>query len=255
MLETIDVNSDLGEHYGVWRLSNDADLLPIVTSANIPTGFHAGDPLSLEQTLSLAIAHGVAIGAHISYPDLQGFGRRPMRMSYEELRASTVYQIGALQSLAHSLGGTLSYVKPHGALYNAMDDPQVVDAVTDGLIAVAPQFTLLCLSGSEAAHTASQKGLRVAHEVFADRHYNADGTLVSRMQPHALITSESEIVARVTQLVVEQTITAQDGSVLALPADSICVHGDTPDALNITQTVLRTLQQHRVPLASFVERT
>ena len=232
----IDLNSDLGESYGRWSLGDDSQMLSLVSSANIACGFHAGDPRSIRETVASAKAAGVAIGAHVAYPDLVGFGRRPMDIPSTELIADVIYQIGALQGLARSVGTTVSYVKPHGALYNAItcDRRQARDVVT-AISEIDPTLMVLGMAGSEFVKAADAAGLATVAEAFADRAYSPTGSLVSRQLPGSILHDPVEISARMLQLLTDSTLTASDGSTITVQAESICVHGDTPGSTELAR--------------------
>lgn len=251
-MNAIDLNSDLGESFGAWRMGDDAAMLDIVTSANVACGFHAGDPAGIRRTLGAAAARGVAVGAHVAYPDLVGFGRRNMSVPADQLTADVIYQIGALQGLARSVGTQVSYVKPHGALYNTIASDRVqADAVIEALLRVDPQLTLVCLANSPLLEWARAAGVTCVAEAFADRAYTAQGTLVSRSRPGAVLHDEALIAQRMLRLVQEGVIEAEDGQVISLQADSICVHGDSPDAVGIARTLKRCLLDAGTPLRAF----
>ncbi|MDA3147433.1 LamB/YcsF family protein [Leucobacter sp. UCMA 4100] len=248
----IDMNSDLGEHFGAWRMGDDAAMLDIVTSANIACGFHAGDPLSIRETVSAAAERGVVIGAHVAYPDLVGFGRRPMNVTSPELEADVMYQIGALDGLARSCGSSVAYVKPHGALYNTIaHDERQAAAVIAAMRAFNPEIALMCLAGTPIVEQARAAGLTVVTEAFADRGYEPDGRLVSRREEGAVLHDAAEVAARMVRLVTEGVIEARDGSTVTLQADSICVHGDSPGALEMARAVRGALDEAGVVLRSF----
>ncbi|WP_217134001.1 LamB/YcsF family protein [Leucobacter chinensis] len=248
----IDMNSDLGEHFGAWRMGDDAAMLDIVTSANIACGFHAGDPLSIRETVSAAAERGVVIGAHVAYPDLVGFGRRPMNVTSPELEADVMYQIGALEGLARSCGSSVAYVKPHGALYNTIaHDERQAAAVIEAMRAFNPEIALMCLAGTPIVDQARAAGLTVVTEAFADRGYEPDGRLVSRREEGAVLHDAAEVAARMVRLVTEGVIEARDGSTVTLQADSICVHGDSPGALEMARAVRGALDEAGVVLRSF----
>ncbi|WP_024538515.1 LamB/YcsF family protein [Comamonas badia] len=248
----MDINSDLGESYGAWRMGDDAAMLAIVTSANVACGFHAGDPAGILQTLKNAAAHGVAVGAHVAYPDLVGFGRRNMDPSSSELVADVIYQIGALQGLAAAAGARVSYVKPHGALYNtiAHDERQGNDVVS-ALLAIDPRLQLLALAGSPLIARARARGLTVVAEAFADRAYNEDGTLVSRRLEGAVLHDPDAVAERMLQWVQTGEITAVTGKRIRLQADSICVHGDSPGAVEMARRIRARLSAAGVALKAF----
>ncbi|WP_347956359.1 LamB/YcsF family protein [Gordonia aichiensis] len=231
----IDLNADLGEGVG-----DDDAMLTLVTSANVSCGFHAGTPRELLDTCRGAVASGVRIGAQVSYPDLAGFGRRFMDLAAAELTADILYQIGALRSLAQSVGGTVDYVKPHGALYNAIVHHEIqAAAVVDA--AGTAGLPLMCLPGSAVERLALDQGLQVIREAFADRGYTPEGTLVPRSEPGALLTDPDEVTARVVSLVASGRLTAVDGTVIDVAADSVCLHGDTPGAVEHARRVRAAL--------------
>lgn len=248
----IDLNSDLGEGYGPWTMGDDAAMLDIVSSANIACGFHAGDPAGLLAVLRQAAARGVAVGAHVSYPDRVGFGRRNLDVAPDDLTADVIYQIGALQGLARAAGTRVTYVKPHGALYNTIaDDVRQADAVIAGIRAVDPSLVLMGLAGAPVLDRARAAGLTVVAEAFADRAYTAGGALVSRRQPGAVLHDPDLIAARMLRLATEGVLEAEDGSILRLEADSICVHGDSPGAVAIAAKVRDALVAGGVTIAPF----
>jgi 5-oxoprolinase (ATP-hydrolysing) subunit A len=248
----VDLNCDLGEGYGVWRLGDDAALLDLVTSANVACGFHAGDPQIMAGVVRAAAARGVSVGAQVSYADLRGFGRRALDVEPDELTADVVYQLGALDALAKAAGTRVSYVKPHGALYHRITvDPAQATAVVAALVAYDASLPLLTLPGSVAAHIASAAGLTVLVEAYADRAYTATGGLVPRGQPGAVLTDVPAVVARVIRLVTDGTLEAATGETLRIAADSICLHSDTPGALAIAAAVRDGLTAAGVELLAF----
>lgn len=248
----IDLNSDLGEGYGAWRMGDDAAMMEIVSSANVACGFHAGEPRGLLETLRHATRQGVAVGAHVGYPDRVGFGRRPMEVASDDLTADVIYQIGALQGLARAAGTRVTYVKPHGALYNTIaHDARQADAVIAGMLAADPALVLMGLAGAPILDRARAAGLRVVAEAFADRAYAPDGTLVSRAQPGAVLHDPDLVAARMVELASSGVIEAVDGSRLHLRADSICVHGDSPGAVQMASRIRQALQDRGVAIASF----
>jgi len=254
-MSIIDLNSDLGEGFGRWSLGDDAEMLGIVTSANIACGFHAGDPLVIRETVIGARDAGVAIGAHVGYRDLAGFGRRNMDVSSAELVSDVVYQIGALQGIARAAGTTVTYVKPHGALYNTIvhDARQAQDVVT-AISEIDPSLAILGLPGSEVLRIAEDAGLRTVTEAFADRAYTPEGTLVSRREAGSVLHNAEEIAVRMVQLATEGTLTAIDGSTIQVSADSICVHGDSPGATEMARQVRRALAAAGIDIAAFAPR-
>lgn len=238
----IDLNSDLGESFGPWPMGDDAAMLAIVTSANIACGFHAGDPAGILRTLREAAVRGVAVGAHIGYRDLAGFGRRNMAVGYDDLFAETIFQIGALQGLAKAAGTRVSYVKPHGALYNTIaHDAAQASAVIAGILAIDPALPLMALAGAPVVARARDAGLQVICEAFADRGYLPDGRLVQRGTPGATIHDPALIAARMLRLAREGVIEALDGQDIRLEAQSICVHGDNPAAVAIARQLREDL--------------
>lgn len=253
-MASIDLNSDLGESFGPWPMGDDVSMLSIVTSANIACGFHAGDPAGILSVLKEAGRRHVSVGAHVGYRDLVGFGRRNMDPSSDELVGDTIYQIGALQGLAKAAGTRVRYVKPHGALYNtiAHDARQAADVI-EGIKAVDPTLILMALAGAPIVAQARAAGLTVVCEAFADRAYNADGSLVSRRLDGSVIHDPQAVAARMLRLVTDGRITAIDGTDIALEAQSICIHGDTPTAVAIARTLHETLSQQGVGLRSFAD--
>ncbi len=228
---TIDLNCDLGESFGAWRMGSDADVMPHVSSANIACGFHAGDPVTMRRTVELAGAAGVVIGAHVALPDLQGFGRREMRISADEAYAMTLYQIGALSAFARAAGTFLRHVKPHGALYTmAAAEPALARAIASAVHDCDPMLVLVGLAGSELPRAGERCGLSVAHEAFADRRYRRDGSLVPRSEAGAVIDDVDEAIAQAIAIATGDAIGADDGTRLRLRADTLCVHGDHADS-------------------------
>ncbi|MGH2562292.1 MAG: LamB/YcsF family protein [Thermomicrobiales bacterium] len=237
---SIDLNSDLGESFGAYRVGYDAELFPLISSANVACGFHGGDPRVLERTVRLAAEHGVAVGAHPSYPDLVGFGRRVMASSPDEVRTDVLYQLGALDAFCRAVGLRMRHVKPHGALYNhATTDAPTATAIAAAVAAYDPDLILFAMPGSALLAAGAAAGLTVAREAFADRAYRADGTLVSRRESGALITDPEEAARRMVRLVREGRLTTIEGKELDLEAESICIHSDTPGALAIARAVRR----------------
>ncbi|MBN8451785.1 5-oxoprolinase subunit PxpA [Accumulibacter sp.] len=232
MGQAINLNADLGESFGVWQIGSDADLLPIVGTASIACGFHAGDPLVMRQTVRQALAAGVSLGAHPSYPDLQGFGRRVMRLPANELEALLIYQIGALAGIAQAEGGRLTHVKPHGALSNmACEEAALAGSVVAAIRSFDPTLILLAPALSQLARAAVAAGLRVASEVFADRTYTDAGNLQPRSQPGAQLHAASECVAHVRRMLDAGGIVSVSGRVIPTEVHSICVHGDGAQAV------------------------
>ena len=255
-MTVIDLNSDLGESLGAWKMGDDAAMLDIVTSANVACGFHAGDAAGILATLRAAAARGVAVGAHVGYRDLAGFGRRNMDVASADLVADVIYQIGALQGLARAAGTTVRYVKPHGALYNtiAHDERQARDVIT-AIRAADPSLVLVALAGSALVGWARAEGLTVVAEAFADRAYTAQGTLVSRREPGAVLHDAQAVARRMVRLVREGVVEAIDGCVTRVEADSICVHGDSPGAVQMARAVREALAREGVALRAFTARS
>jgi 5-oxoprolinase (ATP-hydrolysing) subunit A len=249
---TIDLNADLGEGFGIWRLGDDEALLEIVTSANVACGFHGGDPITMRRVCETAVARGVSIGAQVGYRDLAGFGRRRIDVPPAELEADVLYQLGALDACARAAGGEVSYVKPHGALYNTVvDDEHQADAVVRAVAAFRPGLAVLGLPGSAVLRLATLSGLRGVHEFFADRAYTPDGRLVSRTHAGAVLHDPDEIAERCVRFVAFGDVVAVDGSVVPVAADSICVHGDTEGAVGIARRVRGAIETAGVAVESF----
>jgi UPF0271 protein len=239
----VDLNSDVGESFGTYKLGLDSEVLKHVTSANIACGFHAGDFMVMEKTVALAVQNNVGIGAHPGFPDLQGFGRRQMKLTPEEVKNLVIYQVGALAAFAQAVGKPLQHVKAHGALYNqAAKDPALAEAIAAAIKAAAPNAIIMGLAGSEMIQAANKVGLKFAQEVFADRSYNPDGTLVARSQPSAMIHDPEIAITRVVRMVTEGKVTAINGEDIDICADSICVHGDNPEAIKFVKNIRTTLQ-------------
>ncbi len=238
----VDLNGDVGESFGAYEIGHDAQLMPSLTSASVACGFHAGDPGVMRATVALARAHGASVGAHPGFPDLQGFGRRELRLSPAEVEDAVLYQIGALSAIAAREGVRLRHVKPHGALYNmAARDPRLAEAIARAVAAVDPSLVLFGLSGSALVDAARAAGLPAAAEVFADRGYRADGSLVPRSEPGAVLHDEAVVVARAVEMVTSRQVTAVDGTRVALDVDTICVHGDTPGAAALARRLRAAL--------------
>ena len=248
----IDLNADLGESFGPWVLGDDEAMLAVVTSANVACGFHAGDPTTLRRTVALAADHGVSIGAQVSYRDLVGFGRRFLDVAPADLTADVLYQLGALDGLCRAAGTRVRYLKPHGALYNAVvHHPEQAAAVVEAVRMVDPTLALVGLPGSALLRLAEAAGLRTVREAFADRAYTPQGTLVSRREPGATLHDPAAVAARMVRLVTTGVITAADGTDVAVAADSICVHGDGPGAVELAQRVRAALEAAGVTLGPF----
>lgn len=242
-MHRVDLNCDMGESFGLYKLGNDDDLLEYVTSVNIACGLHAGDPSTMRRMLGSAIEKGVATGAHPGYPDMQGFGRRFIEVSPQEAYDFVVYQIGALQGFAHALGGRLQHIKPHGALYNAAAiDGSLAEAIAAAARDVDDGLILFGLSGSELIAAGEKAGLRTANEAFADRTYQSDGTLTSRRRPDALVTEPEEAVAQAIRIVKQGKVRTTDGADVEVHADTICIHGDRPDAVALARLIRQRLE-------------
>jgi UPF0271 protein len=239
----IDLNCDLGESFGAYTIGDDEALLPLITSANIACGFHAGDPQVMARTVRLAAQHGVAVGAHPGFPDLAGFGRRAMQLSAEEIETCVLYQVGALAAFARAVGVPLGHVKPHGALYNlAVGEPAIAAAIARGVARFSSDLVLVGLAGSVAmAEAAQAAGLRFAAEAFADRVYNPDGTLQSRQIAGSLITDPARAATQAVSIARDGLVVAHDGTRLALHAGTLCLHGDNPAALANAKAVRQAL--------------
>lgn len=249
--KTIDINSDLGESFGAWRMGDDEALLAVVSSANIACGFHAGDPDIMRRTVTLAVAHGVAIGAHVSLPDLQGFGRREFAVTANEAYAMTLYQIGALHAFAQAAGARLRHVKPHGALYNmAARDRALADAIAAAMRDFDPALRLFGLANSQLIAAGRAAGLPVASEAFADRGYRADGSLRPRREPGAVITENDLAIAQAMAMAREGKVRAVDGSVVELVADTLCVHGDGAHAVAFARNLRAALEAADIGIAA-----
>jgi len=249
---TVDLNADLGESFGVWRLGDDEAMLGIVTSANVACGFHAGDAATLARTCRMAAERGVRIGAQVSYRDFAGFGRRFVDATPEDLTADVMYQIGALGALAKAAGSTVSYVKPHGALYNAIvTHREQARAVAEAVHAVDSSLPVLGLAGSAFFAAAEDLGLRTVSEAFADRSYRPDGQLVSRRERHAVLHDPDEIAERVISMVTNGRVAAVDGSTIPITVESVCVHGDSDGAVQIAGAVRARLTAAGVTLTAF----
>jgi UPF0271 protein len=248
----MDLNSDVGESFGRWVLGDDEAMLGLVTSANVACGFHAGDPSTLARTVGWAAANDVRLGAQVSYRDLAGFGRRFVDATRQELTDDVVYQIGALQGIAAAAGTRVSYVKPHGALYNtAVHHEEHAAAVADAVAAIDPTLAVLGLPGSRLLAAAERRGLRTVREGFADRAYTADGTLVPRTVDGAVLHDPAEVAARVSRMVSEQLVRSIDGADVAIDVESVCVHGDSPDAVAMAGAVRHRLLSDGIVVGAF----
>lgn len=252
MKRVVDLNADLGESYGVYSYGADEELMRLITSANIACGYHASDPTVMHSAVKTARQNGVAIGAHPSYPDRQGFGRRFMELSPSELYACLIYQLGALNGFCRLEGCKMSYCKPHGALYNAASaDGDIAYTVARAIRDYCSELVLLCPAGSKLQIEAKRNGLKTAGEFFADRAYDKSGALVSRRLPNAVITDANAVVQRVIEAVVNKRVIAIDGTPLELEFDSICLHGDNPRAVELAKSIRRALEENGIELKAF----
>jgi 5-oxoprolinase (ATP-hydrolysing) subunit A len=249
MTRSIDINSDLGESYGSFKVGNDQEVMKYISSANIACGYHAGDHNVMFETVRLAKKLAVNIGAHPGFPDIAGFGRREMKLSAREIYNLTVFQIGALSSICQVNGTKLSHVKPHGALYNmASKDRVIADAIAQAVSDIDPRLVIFGLAGSELIKAGKEKGLRTAQEIFADRTYQSDGTLTSRQEENAMIHDSKLAITRVVRMVKEGKVTAVDGTDLNIQADTICIHGDEPQALKFVTELKQALKKEGIQI-------
>jgi 5-oxoprolinase (ATP-hydrolysing) subunit A len=247
----IDLNCDMGESFGAWKMGTDEAIMPYITSVSIACGFHGGDPDTMRRTVEGALRHGVAVGAHPGFPDLIGFGRRDMNVTPDEARNFVLYQVGALSAFVRAQGAKLSHVKPHGALYNrAARDAQLASAIVLAVKEFDPSLVFIGLANSELTRSGERIGLRVANEVFADRTYQPDGTLTSRRLPHAMVKDPREAAARVVRMVREGKVKTVDGQDYSVRADTVCIHGDTPGALEFAQTVRQELEEAGIEIGA-----
>lgn len=243
-MSSVDLNCDMGESFGAYRIGRDDEMMRLITSANIACGFHAGDPATMRKTVKLALSHGTAIGAHPGLPDLAGFGRREMEVSPREAYEMVVYQIGALSAFVRSEGGTMRHVKAHGALYNMSAKHQALaEAVAEAVYKVDPALILFGLSGSELIRAGRRIGLATASEAFADRTYQSDGSLTPRRSPDAMIANEDEAVRQAVRMVKEGKVTTRQQVDIPIEADTICIHGDGPQALAFAANVKQALER------------
>ncbi|KMZ41038.1 MULTISPECIES: 5-oxoprolinase subunit PxpA [Bacillales] len=250
-MKTVDLNCDMGESFGAYQLGNDQEILSYITSANVACGFHAGDPATMRKTVQMALEAGVAIGAHPGLADLVGFGRRNMEISPEEAYDLVVYQIGALQAFVRAEGGVMHHVKPHGALYNmAATRPALAESIALAIYKVNPELVLYGLAGSELTRAGEKIGLITAHEVFADRTYQQDGTLTPRSQPNAIISDQQQSLQQVIRMVSDGRVLTQQGVDIPIQADSICIHGDGAHALVFAQSIREALAGAGITIAA-----
>ena len=250
----VDLNSDLGESFGRYTIGSDDKIIPLITSANVACGYHASDPVVMDKTLSMAREAGIRVGAHPGYPDLMGFGRRNMNVTPQEAKAYTLYQLGALDAFCRAHGLKMQHVKPHGAFYNmAGKDYELSQAICQAVKEFDDSLIVLALSGGELAHAAKDMGLRTALEVFADRAYEEDGSLVNRRKEGAMVTDENIAIARVVRMIKEKKVTAITGKDIPIQADSVCVHGDGAKALAFVEKIRKTLTEEGVEICSLDE--
>ncbi|MDQ3179641.1 MAG: LamB/YcsF family protein [Acidobacteriota bacterium] len=251
MLLSVDLNCDMGESFGAWQMGNDAALMDFVSSVNVACGFHAGDATVIRQTIETAISKNVAVGAHPSFPDLQGFGRREIKMSASEVFDIVLYQIAAVKGMCEASGAKLHHVKPHGSLYNqAAKDANLAEAIARAVKAIDAKLILYGLAGSFLISEAEKLGLKTASEVFADRTYQADGSLTPRSQPNALIETTEKAVAQVLQMISAQSVTATGGEKVPILAETVCIHGDGAHALDFAKTINAQLKANGVKIES-----
>ena len=254
---TVDLNSDLGESFGRYTIGNDDKIIPLISSANVACGYHASDPVVMGKTIAMAKEAGIRVGAHPGFPDLMGFGRRNMNVTPAEAKAYVLYQLGALDAFCRVNGVKMQHVKPHGALYNmAAKDYTLSTAICEAIKEFDSNLIVLALSGGQLAKAAQDMGLRTAMEVFADRGYEEDGTLVDRHKEGAMITDENEAIARVIRMVKEKKVTGVTGKDIPIQADSICVHGDGAKALAFVEKIREAFEKEGIqisPLDEFVK--
>ncbi len=245
----IDINCDMGESFGIYKIGEDEKIIRYITSANISCGYHAGDPMVIARTLEMARKHGVAVGAHPGYPDLLGFGRRNMETFPGEIKNYLLYQIGALKAMANAYGLLLQHVKPHGALYNlAARDEKTVMEIIEAVKAIDPDMILVLLAGSNGAKLAASAGLKVAQEVFPDRAYLKDGRLAPRTMAGAVIHEPARVKERIVKLISSRTMTSLEGKEILLQADTLCIHGDTPGAWRVAKVIYQELKKSGIKM-------
>lgn len=243
----LDINCDMGESFGAYRLGDDEAVMPYITSANIACGMHAGDPVVMRRTVRLARSYGVAVGAHPGYPELAGFGRRVLPMALDEVSAFLLAQVGALDGVARAEGVGLQHVKPHGALYNAAArDEDLAAAIAESVLRGWPEAILVVLAGSASERAARAAGLRVAREAFCDRAYRRDGSLVPRSEPDAVLLQPFEVASRAVRIAYREPIETADGGEIIIEADTVCIHGDTPGAETLAAAVRAALEEAHI---------
>lgn len=247
----IDLNCDMGESFGAWKMGHDAEMMDFVSSVNIACGFHAGDATTIRKTVETAIKKGVAIGAHPSFPDLQGFGRREMKLSSQEIFDIVLYQVSAIKGICEAFGAKLHHVKPHGALYNlAAKDAEMSRSIAEAVKTIDENLIFYGLSGSFLIYEAENLGLKTASEVFADRTYQTDGSLTSRNQPNALIKDTELAVKQVVQMIRHQTVTTTNGETIPIKAETICIHGDGENALEFARTIKQKITENKIGIST-----
>jgi UPF0271 protein len=250
-MKKIDLNCDMGESYGAWKMGEDAAVMPYITSANIACGFHAGDPATIRSTVRLAVDRGVAIGAHPSLPDLQGFGRRVMKITPQDMYDLVVYQAGAVEAFARAAGAKLHHVKCHGALYNmAADDEALSDAMARAVRDLGADVFLYCLSGSKSLERAKMQGVKAAGEVFADRGYSDDGSLAPRERPGGMIEDPAQAVRQALAMIEQGRVVSLSGTPIPVAADTMCLHGDQPGAVLFAKELRRAFSEHAISVVA-----
>ena len=250
----IDLNCDLGESFGNYKIGMDEEVIPLISSANVACGYHASDPIVMQKTIAMTKKFGTAVGAHPGFPDLMGFGRRNLSVSPAEAKAYTLYQLGALDAFCRTQGVKMQHVKPHGALYNmAAKDYELARGICEAIYEFDKELIVLALSGGELVRAGQDIGLRTALEFFADRVYEEDGTLVNRRKEGAVITDENEALARVVRMIKENKLTAITGKDISIKADSVCVHGDGVKALEFVKKIREKLTDEQIAIKSLAE--
>lgn len=248
----VDLNCDMGESFGAYKIGNDKEILKYITSANIACGFHAGDPSVMHETVKMALDNNVSIGAHVGFQDLVGFGRRVMNISPREAYDITVYQLGALYGFVNAEGGIMKHMKPHGALYNmAANDEKLAEAIAEAVYDVNPEIVLFGLAGSKLVKIGEKLGLRVANEVFADRTYTDEGTLTPRSKENALIKDIDKCINQVIKMIKEGKVISCGGKEVTIKSDTICIHGDGEKALSFAENIRRTLEENGIGIRGF----
>ncbi|MBN1829921.1 MAG: LamB/YcsF family protein [Deltaproteobacteria bacterium] len=259
-MKRVDINCDMGESFGAYRIGMDEEVLPYITSANIACGFHAGDPLVMKRTVAMAAARGVSVGAHPGFPDLMGFGRRIMECDVEEIRDYVTYQVGALRAFCDALKVKMQHVKPHGSLYNmAVGNEGITRAIIEAIASIDDDLIYVALAGGNAVMTgkiAEESGISAAFEAFPDRAYTRQGTLASRKQPGSVIKDPQEAADRALMMARDGKVTAEDGSIIEIEVHTLCVHGDNPAAVDLVRLIKKTLESSAVeviPMGSFIQ--